>query len=176
MDFMASRKGAATSNILMILAFASIVGFLFWLNHTAQSSNVEVVEETTESDDGGAATLVMADSFGVDPMAFSGSVIRLENLPVQGALGSQAFFVEVPGQPGPYLVKMGAVVVADSLVVLSEDVVTVVGNVHAMSDSIADSWVADGAITENDKIVATFAESFIEALAVEVTGAGTSGN
>jgi hypothetical protein len=174
MDFMGSRRGTTTSAVLMVLAFAGMVGFLYWLALSARSFDVDVVEETT--DDSGAGMLVMADSFGVDPMAFSGTIIRLENLPVQGPLGTQAFFVRVPNQPGPYLVKMGAVVAADSIVIVMEDIVRVVGNVYMMTDSIADSWVADGAITEDEKIVATFAESFIEALEVEITGSVPGGN
>ena len=38
-----------------------------------------------------------------------------------------------------------------------------------MTDSIIDGWVASGAIAESDRILAVFAESFLELQGVRVT-------
>ena len=53
-------------------------------------------------------------------------------------------------------------------VINSTATVTLTGRVYAMSDSVADAWVAGGGITEGNRILAVFAESFFEA--EEVTG------
>ncbi len=174
-----SRKGAAagTSVILMVATFVVVGGFLAWLNKQAAETQVEVVEDT--SGRGGllgSARIVEAAVFGSDPMAHSEGVVRINNLTVQSAVGSQAFFVEMPNQPGPYLVKMGARVVADSVSVPSGSRVSVVGRVYAMSDSVADAWVASGAITENDKILATFASSYLQIEDIIVMAGGGGGD
>jgi hypothetical protein len=60
-------------------------------------------------------------------------------------------------------------VVADSLDLATNTTVSVTGTVYAMTDSVADSWVASGVIAESDRVLAIFAESFLEARAVRVT-------
>ena len=157
----------------MISAFVIVGGFLAWLNMKAADIEVAVVEDTSGDSEGlGSAPVVEAAVFGSDPMAHSNGVVRINNLSVESAVGSQAFFVAMPNQRGPYLIKMGARVVADGVSVPSGSRVSVVGRVYAMSDSVADDWVATGAITEDDKILATFAQSFLEAVVVVVVAGG----
>ena len=170
-----SRKGAANggSVVLMVLAFLGVGGFMVWLNIRAAETEVAVVEDTSgEAEDFGSAPVVDAGVFGSDPMAHSDGVVRINDLLVQSGVGAQAFFVEMPNQPGPYLIKMGARVVADSVTVPSGSRVSVVGRVFLMSDSVADDWVATGAIAEGDRILATFAQSFLEAVDIIVTAGG----
>ena len=174
-----SPKGASDreSLVLMMLAFVIVGGFLAWLNMKAANIEVAVVEDTFGDSEGlGSAPVVEAAVFGSDPMAHSNGFFRINNLSVQSAVGSQAFFVEMPNQPGPYLIKMGALVVADAVSVPSGSRVSVVGRVYAMSDSVADDWVATGAITEDDKILATFAQSFLEVVDVVVMAGGGGGD
>ena len=169
-----SPKGASDrgSLVLMVVAFVMVGGFLVWLNVKAANIEVAVVEDTSGADGLGSAPVVEAAAFGSDPMAHSSGVIRINNLSVESGVGSQAFFVAMPNQPGPYLMKMGARVVADSVSVSSGSRVSVVGRVYAMSDSVADDWVATGAIREDDKILATFAQSFLEVVDIEVMAGG----
>lgn len=178
MAFFGSRKGASDggSVILMVAAFAIIGGFMAWLNTQTAETEIEVVEDTS-GDSGllGSALVVDLGVFGSDPMVHAGGVIRLNNLSVQSAVGTQAFFVEMPNQPGPYLIRMGARVVADSIAVPSGSTVSLVGQVYAMSDSVANEWVASGAITEADKILATFAQSFLEIVDIIVMTGGDDG-
>ncbi len=157
----------------MLLTFTVVGGFLYWLNMQAAETEVAVVEEgAADDDDFSSAPMVDAGVFGSDPMAHDGAVIRINDLSVQSAVGSQAFFVEMPNQPGPYLIKMGPRVVADSVTVASGAQISVIGSVYAMSDSVADDWVASGAIAEADRILATFAESFLEAVDILMDGDG----
>ena len=165
-----SRRGAAgaLSVYLMAGAFLSAAGLMAWLWVRAAPVEVEIVEggPVMEED---TPTVVATDVFGANPMAQVGMLIRLNGLPVQSPVGSEAFFTQVPGQANSYLVKMVPGVVTSGVVVEGGETVSVVGLVHAMSDSVADAWVASGGISEGDRILAVFAESFFEASGVTVT-------
>ena len=106
-------------------------------------------------------------------MAHAGGVIRINNLTAQSAVGTQAFFVDID-QPNPYLIRMGDRVAADGVLVPSGSRVSVVGQVYAMADSVADAWVAGGTLTENDKILATIGSSYMEIVDIIVM-AGSGG-
>jgi hypothetical protein len=114
----------------------------------------------------------LTDVFGADPLAYPDALIQVNRLLVQSLVGAQAFFVEVPGQSSPYLVKLGPEVVADSVAVPNGATVSVIGYVHQMTDSVADDWVASGGLSEGNRVLAIFAESFLEAADIIVAGAG----
>ena len=167
-----SRRGAAGGLALplMIFAFVLVGGFLAWLNQQARSQQVAVVEDSGDGVDISTVRVIENAVFGADPMALTDELIQVNRLLVQSLVGSQAFFVEMDGQAAPYLVKLGPEVVADSVVVPNGATVAVIGFVHAMTDSVADDWVAHGGITESDRILAIFAESFLEAADIIVVG------
>ena len=161
-----SRRGEAGARAmpLMVVAFLSAAGLMAWLRVKAAPVEVEVVEEVENM-----STLVAIDVFGTNPMAQADMLIELRGLLVQSLVGSEAFFLAVPNQMGPYLARMLPQVVASGVVVESGATVTLTGRVYAMSDSVADAWVAGGGIAEGDRILAVFAESFFEAEEVTVT-------
>ena len=165
-----SRRGAAgvLSVYLMAGAFLSAAGLMAWLWVRAAPVEVEIVEGAPVTEEE-TPTVVATDVFGANPMAQAGMVIRLNGLSVQSPVGSEAFFAEVPGPSSSYLVKMVPGVVTSGVVVEGGATVSVVGMVHLMSDSVADAWVASGGISEGDRILAIFAESFFEASGVTVT-------
>ena len=168
-----SRRGAAGALALpfMVFAFVLVGGFLAWLNQQARSEELAVVEDFTGDVGLATARVIPTDVFGADPLAFPDALIQVNRLLVQSLVGAQAFFVEVPGQPSPYLVKLGPEVVADSVVVPNGATVSVIGYVHQMTDSIADDWVASGGLSEGDRVLAIFAESFLEAADIIVAEA-----
>ena len=177
MAFFGSRKGAVQglSVILMVATFFVIGGFLTWLNIQAAETEVAVVEDDAGAEDTlGGAPVVDGELFGVDPMAHADGLVRINNLTAQSAVGTQAFFVEMPGQQSPFLIRMGDRVAADGVVVTSGATVSVVGQVYAMSDSVASDWVANATLTENDKILATIGSSYMEIVDIVVM-AGSSG-
>ena len=116
------------------------------------------------------AVAVALSVFGANPMAHAGMLVTLQGLPVQALVGSQAFFALIPRHRAPYLVKMLPEVVVDSGVIEAGATVSVTGMVYAMSDSVANAWVASGGVTEADRVLAVFAESFFEAASVTVVG------
>jgi len=115
-------------------------------------------------------TPVALDVFGANPMAYADIFVTLHGLPVQALIGSQAFFSLLPRHRAPYLVKMLPEVVVDGGVMEAGAIVAVTGMVYAMSDSVADAWVASGGIAEADRVLAVFAASFFEASGVAVAG------
>jgi len=169
-----SRRGVAGGLALplMVFAFVLVGGFLAWLNQRARSEELAVVEDFAGEGDLAAARLVATDVFGADPLAYPDALIQVNRLLVQSLVGAQAFFVEVPGQPSPYLVKLGPEVVADSVAVPNGATVSVIGYVHQMTDSVADDWVANGGLSEGNRVLAIFAESFLEAADIIVAEAG----
>ena len=104
----------------------------------------------------------------MDPLAHVGTVIELHRLGVGGPLGAEGFSVGVPNYP-QYLIMMLPDVVPIGGDVEYGATVSVTGTVYAMSDSVADAWVASGAISAGDRVIALFALSFLEARAVSVT-------
>lgn len=138
-----------------------------WLFVRAAPVEVEVVEGVPVVDEN-VSTRVAIDIFGTDPMAQAGLLIELRGLLVSSLVGSDAFFLAVPNQSGPYLARMLPETVADGGVVEANATVTVTGRVYAMTDSVKDAWVADGTVAEGDRIVLDFADSFFEAEEVMV--------
>ena len=164
-----SRRGEAgsLSIYLMVGAFLVAGGFFAWLSVKAAPVDVAVVEEGPVEN---LATVVAIDVFGTNPLAQAGMLIQLDRLEVVGSLiGAEAFFVTVPNQANAYLVKMLPEVMANGGVLENNATVSLTGMVYAMSDSVADAWVASGGIPEGNRILAIFADSFFEASEVEVT-------
>ncbi len=176
MESSASHDGERRrSTILMVVAFLSMGVFLVWLNITARTEEIAIIEVSTLDSLSASAVTVQAAVLGADPMAQAGQLIRVEDVNVAGAIGASAFWTELAGRPDPFLVHMDAAVAADSITVGPGDRVTLVGNIYMMSDSVADSWAASGSISENQKFEVTFAASFLEIMDLMVIRAGGGG-
>ena len=110
MATLGSRRGFADklSLPLMILAFLVLGGFLYWLNITAQPTEVAIVEETDEGGPSASAILSM-DDFLANPEGQVDAVVEVTGARVASRLGTQAFWIGA--DDAPYLVKMGPAVV-----------------------------------------------------------------
>ena len=160
------------STILMVVAFLGMGAFLFWLNITAQTPELAIIEVSAADSLTASAVTVQPAVLGADPMAQAGQLIRVEDVNVAGAIGASAFWTELAGRLDPFLVHMDAAVAADSVAVGPGDRVTLVGNIYTMSDSVADAWAASGSISDNQKFEVTFADSFLEIMDLMVIRAG----
>lgn len=171
MALMSSRRGAAESMALplMILTFVAIGGFMFWLSRTAEPTQVAVVEEGgSGTPAAGGGTLVGWNEFGANPQSYEGQTITLRPVRVASLLGQGAFWTQLPNET-PFLIKLGATLVADGLVVASGDVGELTGTVHTMSDSVLNAWQDAGVFTDDvQRIEAEFATSFLEAEAFAI--------
>lgn len=177
MEPIASLEGERKrSAILMAVAFLSMGAFLFWLNIKAESPELAIIEVSTSDTLSASAVTVQPAVLGADPMAQAGQLIRVEDVVVAGAIGSTAFWTQLEGRQDPFLVHMVAAVAADSIVVGPGDRVTMVGNIHAMSDSVANAWEAAGNISDSQRFEVTFATSFLEIMDLMVVRAGGGGS
>jgi len=167
-----SRRGFADklSLPLMILAFLVVIGFLYWLNITAEPTEVVIVEEDQGRTSTASAILDEAD-FLADAVQYEGQVVEVTGARVASRLGPQAFWIGP--DDAPFLVKMATTLVDDGTVVEVEQGVNLVGTVFMMTDSSHAAWDVLGAFpNDGDKIVAEFAigSPFIEVTMIEGPG------
>ncbi len=168
----ASRRGVSNLGIpLMLLSFVLLGGFLYWLNITAEPTQPPVIEEDDPTETTSGATTVDPNALNQTPEQYVGQRIRLEGVEFASPVGTRAFFVNLTPQ-APFLVAMDTVLVARGMAMPS-GTVTVAGVVHAMTDSIINQWVSEGAVTEADRPVVEFATHFM--LADQIDQAAAAG-
>ena len=176
----ASRRGASNLGVpLMILAFATIGGFLYWLNGQASQ---EMAERQAYADSVAAAEeaernrppLVDPERIQMDASGFEDRAIRLEGLPVASNLGTQGFWLEMPNG-NPFLVSIGSEAEVEGSVEPGVSV-DVTGTVYAMNDSVLTVWTESESIGDGDRLAAEFATHFIEVLELRVVPDGGSGD
>jgi hypothetical protein len=174
----ASRRGAANLGMpLMIVSFLVIGGFLYWLNlQAAEQAAMQIVEEETAEVPfmlEGATTLVAAD-IQLDASPFEGQLVILEDVPVQGSLGTQGFWLEMPNG-NPFLVALDDAQIAAGTNPTMGQTASVGGTILAVNDSILDAWSNAGTISEGDRLAAEFATHFMQAQVVEASGGSEGG-
>ena len=176
----ASRRGASNLGVpLMILAFATIGGFLYWLNGQASQ---EMAERQAYADSVAAAEeaernrppIVDAERIQMDASGFQDRAIRLQGLPVASTLGTQGYWLEMPNG-NPFLVSVGDGAEIEGTVEPGVSV-DVTGTVLAMNDSVLTTWTESGSIAEGDRLAAEFATHFIEILELRVVPNDGSGD
>ena len=110
------------------------------------------------------------DVFGANPTAHADMLVTLDGVPVQALVGSRAFYFGLPRRGPGYLAKMLPGVSADGGVLEAGAFVSMTGKVYAMSDSVADAWIASGSLAAEDRRLAVFSMSFIEVSGVTIAG------
>lgn len=161
-----SRRGAAnTSLLLAIAAFVAIGGLMYWLNVTAEPTeveynpeDVEAAEEAPESD----VPIVALEDLRAEIEGYANIEIEMRDHTVSSTLGDEAFWIG-PDQ-NPFLVKMRPAAVEEVGAVQNGDVVDIRGTIREMTDSVLDDWEERGSIEgSGERAVASFAEYFMEA-------------
>lgn len=158
MGILRSRKGSTTAMLLMVVAFASVGGFMYWLNKQAAATEVVVVDETPEST---AATGMAFAEFASDPAAYMEGEVQVQGVEVASLMGEHQFWTQLNPNT-PFLVRLNPDVVSGGLTFAYGDVLSVKGQVRTMNDSTLTSWVDAGTMTEDQRFEAEFAESFLE--------------
>lgn len=171
-----SRRGFADrlSLPLMVVAFLAVGGFLYWLNITAQPTEVAVAEEPGEMVSGASAILSTSD-FLAGPEQWIGQIVEVTDARATSTLGSQAFWIGPDASP--FLVKMAPALISDSTTVPVGQPMSVVGTVQTMTDSVLSAWDSLGAFAnEGDRIVAEYfvGSPFMEATAIRPNPTGGS--
>lgn len=178
----ASRRGATNLGMpLMIVAFAVMGGFLYWLSgqtaaeraqRQAVADSIAAAEEEREASEG--VTLLAADAIQMDASPYEGQEIRLEAVPVASTLGTQGYWLEMPNG-NPFLLSLSDEVRDDAADLETGDEVTVEGTIVAINDSVLTAWTEAGTIGEGDRLAAEFATHFMEASRVQIPGGGNEG-
>jgi hypothetical protein len=177
MAYVGSRRGAADKLTLplMILSFLVVAGFLYWLNVTAEPTQVVIQEEEEPTSSGASAILDVEDFLG-DALTYDGQLIEVTDARIASRLGPQAFWIGP--DDAPFLVKMGPELVEAGQEIPVEERVSLTGTVHVMTDSIHAAWDAQGAFpSQGDKIVAEFniGSPYLEITDLRVPGGGGGG-
>ncbi len=162
-----SRRGAANLAMpLMVISFALMAAFLWWLNGQAEMSAMSAVEPASaDTMPAIAATAVTPDELLNVPQQFEGQLVAVSDLDVADVVGTQAFFLDLP--QSPFLVKLDSTLVSQGETAPMGRV-SVVGTMLAMNDSIVNDWITSGAIAAVDQLIVEFATHFIEAVRVSV--------
>jgi len=159
----------------MLVAFASIGGFMYWLNVTtaANEAAVAVEEEPEEATGSMSGTLVSLEDFTNNPAGYEGQNIQMADVEVTSLLGNHAFWTKLTNDQ-PYLVRVDPTLFDQGLTLPAGGTASFEGMVRSMSDSVLDAWEAGGSFSnEVNRIEAEFAESYIDA--TTVTTSGTAG-
>jgi hypothetical protein len=148
---------------LMILAFVSVAGFMYWLSVTGEPSEFTVAQEAEAE-----IRILTVEQFAGDPGAYLGENIELRGVEVASISGPDAFwFMAEDGTP--FLVRLDRALVDGGLRLLMGERGIVTGTVHMMSDSVLDAWTAEGVITdEGQRGMMEFAQTFVHAVQVDV--------
>ena len=90
---------------LMILAFLVVIGFLYWLNVTAEPTQVPIVEEVEDPRSSGASAILNVTDFLADAGQYEGQVIEVTGARVASRLGSSGILDRarrwpLPGEDG----------------------------------------------------------------------------
>lgn len=168
----ASRRGAVDLGaILMVAAFVVIGFFIYWLQQQAANElalrvveDTTAVEQPTGSEPTDARTITPAE-IQASAGAFTGQVVRLASVAVASNLGRQGLWLDLPS--GPFLVALTPSMIADSVSFPVGTTVTVTGTMREMNDSVTAAWFGAGTIGEGDRLAASFASHFIEAVRIE---------
>lgn len=152
-----------TTLILAVVSVIAVGAFLWWLSVTAQPTEVKVAEtsDSTGSQPAMNATEVSLGQLAAGVDGYRGQTIRIPNMEVASLVGPQAFWVQLPNSV-PFLVKLDSAAMAGGARLQTGSHITVTGTVLAMSDSVLNAWVQQGAITDAQKNEASFATTFME--------------
>jgi len=168
MKSMGPRKGAAPAGtILMLVAFAAMAGFIYWLSISAEPTDIQIqpAEEVEQRES--ELLRITTDSFAVDPSMFVGQRVRLINLQSTNLISGEIFTVGLDAL-GDYVIRMGEGPVSEGLVIFPGDNLHLNGTVRAMDQAEADSLVASGGIGEGQQEAVMINATYIVASEIEL--------
>lgn len=164
-----AKKSGALNLPLMIVAFLAIGGFLYWLSVVSEPTDVAVAEEDPRAALA-VAVPVSPVQFAEDPGRYVGERVRIPNVRVSAIMGMELFWFNLANEEEtPYLVQMDREWIDSQVQILPDDVLTLTGTVHAMSDSVLEAMERAGAFTEEgQRGLVDAVETFIAADELEL--------
>ena len=172
-----SRRGAAstTSLILATVAVVAIGGLIYWLNVTAEPTQVELTPEDTASEEPVSDVPIVAlEDLRAEIAEYENIEFEMRGQTVNSLLGDQGFWIGP--QDNPFLVMMDSAMASSTDAVEPNDTLNVRGTLRTMADSILDRWEEEGVISgQGERAVASFAEYFMNASQVRPAAGGGQG-
>ena len=170
------RRGDGPSWLAASVAALTVVLFLAWLASRRQPESVAVVEPTPNAPANGAADtgamLVTPEELNnaARVTELRGQDVRLERAEVISAMGTQLFWLQLPGGT-PYLVKLDSALVAAGTQAPATGHFQIVGRVLEKSGAVLDRWQQSGVLTsDGDRQQAEYGTSYIEARRLQPAG------
>jgi hypothetical protein len=173
---MAKTDAGGRSWISVAVAIVAVGVFLFWISTREPPESVVVAEpgdEPTDTTATGPSTTIEPGVL-VETAAARGLIgqdIELVSVPVSDVLGTEMFWLDLPGG-APYLVKMDSAQIASGTSLPTPRTnVRVIGRVLEKTPELLDRWEASGALaTPDQRSLAEFGSTFIAARRVEPAG------
>jgi hypothetical protein len=172
-----AKDAEGRSWISVAVAVVAVGLFFGWIATREPPESVAVAEPDDAAADtiasGGPATPIEPDDLVQESGAreLIGQDVELASVPVSDVLGSQMFWIALPGG-APYLVKMDSMLVArgQALPQVGGDV-RIVGRVLDKTDEVVDRWMESGVLeTADQRMLAEFNSTFINVRRVEPAG------
>jgi hypothetical protein len=168
--------GGGGSWISVTVAFVAVAVFFLWMATREPPEAVAVAEPGDEpADTAGPVTgTPIEPSALVESTSAHGLIgqdIELSSVLVSDWLGTEMFWIELPGG-APYLVKMDSAQIASGIALPARGSnVRVVGNVLEKTPELLDRWTTSGALANPDqRSLAEYGSTFIAARRVEAAG------
>jgi hypothetical protein len=128
---------------LMILAALSIAGFVWWLAVYTEPTQFATAAEDSSAE--GAARSLTLQEFSAAYASFQGVQVSVDGIEIATLLGPQIFLTALPDGT-PFVVRFP--VGAGAAPWAGGDVVSLRGQVEAMSESVLDQWQDTGVFTD----------------------------
>jgi hypothetical protein len=168
------KRRGGTNFVPVAVALVAVFLFLGWLATRKPEQAVVVAEPGADApeqvDESGPAVAITPADLN-QPAQYVGEVVELERVSVMSPLGSNLFWVELPGG-SPYLVQLDSAQMArGTRVPAAGSAVHVVGRVLSKSDSVLNAWMERGVLqSEGQRSQAEFGSTYIEARRVGPAG------
>lgn len=169
----AGRSRSSSSVVPVVVALLAVGLFLGWLVTRQPEETVAVAEpgrtDAAAADPAAPATVIDPATLN-QPDQYVGQTVELESINVISTLGTQMFWVELPGG-SPYLVKVDSTAAAQGATAPASGRVNVQGQVQRITPTVLDDWMARGLLrNEDERLQAEFSSTYIQARRVQPAG------
>jgi hypothetical protein len=170
------RRGDGPSWLAAGVAALTVVLFLAWLSSRQQPDTVAVVEPTTDTaatNDADTGTMLVTPeelNNTARVTELRGQDVRIERAEVVSAMGTQLFWLQLPGG-APFLVKLDSALVAAGTQAPATGHYRIVGRVLEKDGVVLDRWQQAGVLrSDGDRQQAEYGSSYIEARQLRPAG------
>ena len=142
---MAGSSFRGTSSVLLVVAVAATVGFLYWVYDQAQAVDQTVTPQMADTASAQSNRSLTVESLAENPEGAIGRETVLDSVEVAGSLGRGVFTLALNDSVA-FPVLLGSQLLQRGTTVYGGDQVSVGGRIYTLNDSITGEWAARGAV------------------------------